>query len=176
MKSDTDQLVHLIKHVEVLSIAELCPGVNKLRDEKDASNFLGLISARKLSIPKGTVFKVAGLDKILQRTNVLIIAGDILTGNIVICIDRPALELETVLYSRSPNLVGVVRSLSFPTINSSRAVKAIEGIIKTYQDMVLKIQIGVLSKDHRCETLLNFIHEYILTNQVISEFNPEVYD
>lgn len=176
MKSDTDQLVHLIKQVGIYTITELCPELTKLRDEKDASYFLGLIANRKLSMPKGTVFKVAGLDKVLQRTNILIIAGDLITGNIVICIDRPALELETVLYGRTPTLVGVVRSLSFPSINSPRAVKAIEGIIKTYQDMVLKIQVGILSKDHRQQTLLNFIHEYILTNNVMSEFKPEVYD
>lgn len=176
MKSDTDQLVHLIKSVQTYSVAELCPELNKIHDERDASIFLGIIANRHLTMPKGTVFKVAGLDRVLQRTNILIISGDIHTGNVILCVDRPALDLETVLYGRSPSLVGVVKSISFPGVNSPRAVKAIKGIIKTYQDMVLKIQIGVLSSDYSSETLLNFVHEYVLTNKIISEFTPEVYD
>lgn len=176
MKSDTDQLVRLIRRAETYSISELCPEIPRISDEQTASYFLGLIPTRLLNIPKGTVFRVAGLDKVLQRTYVLIIAGDIATGNVVICIDRPALDLETILYSRSPNLVGVVRSLSFPSVNTPSTAKALKGILKTYQDLVLKVQVGILPKEHRSQTLLNFIHEYVLTSKITSEYTPEVYD
>lgn len=176
MKSDTEQISNLLKSVNTFRVRDLYGDLSEITDELIATKFLREISKRGVDLPTGTVFKVHGLDKVLRRTELLFIAGSIHCGNVVLCIDRAALELETILYGRAPRLVGVVKSVSFSATNDNKTQQVLGELMRTYQDMVMKIQLGIIPSRFTKQTLINFIHEYMLTGHLVSEFIPELYD
>ena len=159
MKSDTDQLHNLIKHVPVLSIEEVCDDIKNIYRVTDGVDFLKMIARVKLYLPPGTVFRIAGLELLLNKTHILIIAGSELTGNIVVAVDKAALDLERVLFSRIPNIVGIVKSINFPNINIPRTMIAISEIVSNYQDMVMKTKICLIGRENLSNTLLNNLFE-----------------
>lgn len=175
MKTDTDQLLSLIKNVPVYSITEICENVKDIYNVTNGTEFLELIAQVKLYLPTGTVFRVKGLELLLHRTHILIIAGGQLTGNIVVAVDKAALDLEKVLYSRLPNIVGIVKSISFPNINKPCSLVKIGEIVSNYQDMVMKVKQGVIGCENH-HTLLNSIFEYTISGKVVSMVDYETFD
>ena len=176
MKADTDQLLNLIKSVPVLSIEEVCEDIKNIYDVTDGAEFLKMIARVQLYLPTGTVFRIAGLELLLKKTHILIIAGNIDTGNVVVAVDKAALDLERVLFSRIPNIVGVVKSISFPNINKPKAMIAISEIVSNYQDMVMKTRLGLIGRENLSNTLLNSIFEYVMTGRVIPVIGYETFD
>lgn len=176
MKTDTDQLLNLIRNVPVFSIDEICEDIKNIYDVTEGVDFLKLITEAKLYLPTGTVFRVAGLELLLKRTYILIIAGGEMTGNIVVAVDKAALDLEKVLFSRLPSLVGVVKSISFPNVNRPRTLIAISEIVANYQDMVMKARLGMIDKGNLSNTLLNSIFEYVMAGKIIPVVGYETFD
>jgi hypothetical protein len=80
MKADTDQLLNLIKSVPVLSIEEVCEDIKNIYDVTDGAEFLKMIARVQLYLPTGTVFRIAGLELLLNKTHILIIAGSVVHG------------------------------------------------------------------------------------------------
>lgn len=167
MKSDTDQLIHLINNVETYSLKEL--GLNVHSPNIDnVEVFLKGIVTTKFDLPKGTVFKIRGLDKLFKVMTFLFIAGDVKTGNIVITVDRNCLDVEEVLYAKVPDFIGFVKCVKFPNVNSRSSRKAIEIIIRSYKDLVNNVKLGIRPK-FKDLTLLNMIFEFVLTGTIEEE-------
>jgi hypothetical protein len=95
---------------------------------------------------------------------------------VVVAVDKAALDLERVLFSRIPNIVGVVKSISFPNINKPKAMIAISEIVSNYQDMVMKTRLGLIGRENLSNTLLNSIFEYVMTGRVIPVVGYETFD
>jgi hypothetical protein len=167
MKADTDQVIQLIKKAKSYTLSDLGMGIHSPTAE-NAKTFLKSVVSSQFDLPKGTIFKIRGLDKLFNRITFLFIVGDVKTGNIVVTIDHNCLDLETVLYQNVPDVVGIVKSIQFPNINSSIARKAIEKIIRHYKDMVNKIHLG-LNATKANFTLLNLVFEFALTGTVQKE-------
>ncbi len=167
MKADTDQLIQLIKKAKTYTLSDLGMGTHSPTIE-NAKIFLKSVVSSQFDLPKGTIFKIRGLDKLFRRTTFLFIVGDIKTGNIVVTVDHNCLDVELMLYSNSPNVIGIVKSIQFPNINSSVASKAIETIIRHYKDLVNKLQLGITTTKASF-TLLNFVFEFALTGSIEQE-------
>lgn len=167
MKADTDQLIQLIKKAKSYTLSDLGMGVHSPTAE-NVKTFLKSVVSSQFDLPKGTIFKIRGLDKLFKRMTFLFIVGDAKTGNIVVTIDHNCLDIETVLYSNLPNVVGIVKSIQFPNINSTIARKAIESIIRYYKDLVNKMQLGIKTAKVNF-TLLNLVFEFALTGSLEKE-------
>lgn len=167
MKSDTDQLIHLINNVETYSLKELGLTVH-VPSIDNVEVFLKGIVTTQFDLPKGTVFKIRGLDKLSKSMTFLFIAGDVKLGNIVISVDKNCLDVEKVLYAKVPDFIGFVKSVRFPDINSRSTRKSIEIIIRTYKDLVNNIKLGIRPYLTNL-TLLNMIFEYVLTGTIEEE-------
>ena len=74
MKADTDQLLNLVKSVPVLSIEEVCENIKNIYDVTDGAEFLKMVAQVQLYLPTGTVFRIAGLELLLNKAHILIIA------------------------------------------------------------------------------------------------------
>lgn len=176
MKADTDQLHNLIKRAPVLSIEEVCEDIKNIYDVTAAGDLLKMIARVQLYLPTGTVFRIAGLELLLNKTHILIIAGSEQTGNIVVAVDKAALDLERVLFNRIPDIVGIVKSMSFPNINKPQTLIAISEMVSNYQDMVMKTRLGLIGRENLTNTLLNSIFEYVMTGKVIPVVGYETFD
>lgn len=94
----------------------------------------------------------------------------------MVAVDKAALDLERVLFSRIPNIVGVVKSIAFPILTNLKAMIAISEIVSNYQDMVMKTRLGLIGRENLSNTLLNSIFEYVMAGSVIPVIGYETFD
>lgn len=167
MKADTDQLINLIRRAKTYTPSDLGLGIH-IPTIENVRIFLRSIVSSQIDLPKGTIFKIRGLDKLFKRMTFLFIVGDIKTGNVVVTVDRNCLDVETVLYEKVPNTIGIVKSIQFPNVNSSKARNGIENIIRYYKDLVNKLRLGIVTKKENF-TLLNLVFEFVISGSIEEE-------
>lgn len=166
MKTDTDQLIGLLKTVRTYRLKDLCGTLPYSVGSDDGVALIKRIARCSLNVPKGTVLKIAELEQLLKQNTILVFAVGGQIGNVVVVVDHNTLDVEKVMYSGTPTRMDVVRSISIPPINTSQIQHAIMLITRNYKDRVTKMNLGLLPKSLAQQTLITDIFEYSLTGQI----------
>ena len=171
MKHETNQLGNLLTNVPTYHLEDFGLDFKPKRSMDKAVEYMLFVSREfsrvKLSLTKGTIFKLATPKALKCNLLHLIISGDNKSGNLVIFIDCTVLDMERKFYQQYPNHIDVIRSLKFSEHMTPYLRGMVGQLYHGYKEIVNEvIRDGYLSELEEI-SFIGLLHEFMLSGQVI---------